>query len=134
MKMGDNVFIAAGVYIEYPEKMQVGDHVSIQHYCFISCYGGVKIGSDVSIAHGVSIITSTHPLHGGGAIRQRPLEVGSVKIGDDVWVGMKASIMMGVEIGSGTVIGAHSLVNKTIDPGVIVAGAPARVLRRRECT
>jgi acetyltransferase-like isoleucine patch superfamily enzyme len=55
---------------------------------------------------------------------------GGVRIGDRVWIGSKVSILPGVEIGEGAVIGANSVVSKDVPPFSIVGGVPARVLKQ----
>jgi acetyltransferase-like isoleucine patch superfamily enzyme len=55
-----------------------------------------------------------------------------VVLEDDVWVGVKATVMPGVRIGRGSVVAAHSVVTHDVPPHVIVAGAPARVVRALE--
>lgn len=125
--IGTDVRIKAGVIIEYPENMEIGDRVSIQQRCFLSCYGGLHIGNDVSIAHDVSIVTSTHPMDFPGTIREAPLSSAPVRIGSNVWLGMKAMVLAGVTIGSDVVVGAGSLVNEDIPANSIAYGLPARV-------
>jgi acetyltransferase-like isoleucine patch superfamily enzyme len=56
---------------------------------------------------------------------------GSIFVGNDVWIGFGASIMGGVTIGDGAIIGAHALVTKDVPPYAIVGGVPARVIRYR---
>jgi len=53
------------------------------------------------------------------------------KIGNDVWIGGNVVILTGVSVGDGAIVGANSVVTKDIPPYAIVAGAPARVLRKR---
>ncbi len=60
-----------------------------------------------------------------------PATKGSVTIGNDVWIGTKAFILSGVTIGDGAVIGANSLVATDVEPYTIVAGNPAKVIRKR---
>ncbi|RYG98835.1 MAG: CatB-related O-acetyltransferase [Alphaproteobacteria bacterium] len=55
----------------------------------------------------------------------------STNIGDDVWIGQRAVVLPGVNVGSGAVIGAHSVVTRDVPPFSVVAGAPARVIRYR---
>jgi virginiamycin A acetyltransferase len=56
---------------------------------------------------------------------------GDTVIGNDVWIGQNATIMPGVHIGDGGIIGANSLVSKDVEPYTIVAGNPIRVIRKR---
>ena len=56
---------------------------------------------------------------------------GDTVIGNDVWIGQNAVILPGVRIGDGTIIGANSVVGKDVEPYTIVAGNPAKVLRKR---
>lgn len=64
------------------------------------------------------------------AFRQRRMDR-PVTIGHDVWIGHGAVIMPGVTVGPGAVIGANSVVTRDVDPYMIVAGVPARIIRRR---
>ena len=56
---------------------------------------------------------------------------GDTVIGNDVWIGQNATIMPGVHIGDGAIIGANSLVSKDVEPYTIVAGNPIRIIRKR---
>ena len=64
-------------------------------------------------------------------IEGHPATKGDVKIGNDVWIGHGATILSGIEIGDGAVIGAMAVVTKNVRPYAIVAGNPAREIRRR---
>ena len=56
---------------------------------------------------------------------------GDTLIGNDVWIGHKATIMAGVQIGDGAIIAAHSLITKNVEPYAIVGGNPAKEIRKR---
>ncbi|ASG66427.1 galactoside O-acetyltransferase [Idiomarina piscisalsi] len=129
--VGSNVKIKSGVLIEYPDKLIIGNNVSLQHNCFLSAYGQLEIGSNVSIAHGVSILTSTHKYDSDEIIRNNKLIKSPVKIGNNVWIGMKASILSGVTIGDGCVVGAHSLVTRSFNENTVIAGIPAKLIKER---
>lgn len=57
---------------------------------------------------------------------------GNIEVGDGVWIGANSTILPGIVIGEGSVIGAGSVVTKDVDPDVVVAGNPARVIKRLE--
>jgi acetyltransferase-like isoleucine patch superfamily enzyme len=104
----------------------------------------VTIGSFSSIAPGVQVFlggehrsdwVTTFPFNvlweGAEHIRGHPKTKGNVVIGNDVWIGTEAMIMSGVTIGDGAVVGARSLVARDVEPYSVVAGNPARLVRRR---
>jgi len=64
-------------------------------------------------------------------IRGHPSTKGDVTIGNDVWVGINTLVLSGVSIGDGAVIGASSVVANDVPPYTVVAGNPARLIRRR---
>lgn len=80
-----------------------------------------------------TILSSNHTIPPVGAlIRDMPDELRSTKIGRDVWIGASAVILGGVTIGDGPVVAAGAVVAKDVEAGAVVAGVPAREVRRRE--
>lgn len=129
----DGLVLRAGVYISGYSNIKVGSNVSIHHNSFISGEGGLTIGDNVSIAHGVSILTTEHAFTSAQlAIKAQPLVFHPVFIGDDVWIGAKATILAGVQIADGCIVGAGAVVTKSItEKNSIVAGVPARHIKGR---
>ena len=106
--------------------------------------GSLRIGRFCSIAENVTILlggehytkwVSTYPfsvhLPGAENCALQHFSKGDVNIGNDVWLGFNATVLSGVIIGDGAVIGANSLVTKDIPPYAIAAGQPARVIKYR---
>jgi acetyltransferase-like isoleucine patch superfamily enzyme len=103
----------------------------------------LTVGSFCSIAAGVQVFlggehrsewTTMFPFNmweAGRLIGGPPKSKGNVVIGSDVWIGTEAMIMSGVTVGDGAVIGARSLVARDVEPYAIVAGNPARPIRKR---
>ncbi len=111
-------------------EIQIGDYCSINPFTIVYGCGGVVIGNGVRIAAHVVIIPESHnrstdavPLHRSGTTRR------GIRIEDHVWIGAGAKILDGVTIGRHCVIGANSVVNRSLPAHATAVGAPARIVR-----
>ncbi len=107
-----------------------------------SKHNQIRIGNFTSIARNVTIIEFNHNLKklstsflgkklGGHASLNDTWSKGPIEIGSDVWIGTGSSVLSGVHIGNGAVIGANSIVNTDVPDYAIVAGNPAKIIRYR---
>lgn len=135
---GDNVLIEEGVYLKNAQNLIIGSNVSIQPMCYIECGGSkenyIKIDNDVSIAHGTTIIATSHTYNSDETDIIRDMKVISspITICDNVWIGAKATVLYGTTIAAGCVIGANSLVNKDTEQDGIYVGTPAKRIKNRK--
>jgi acetyltransferase-like isoleucine patch superfamily enzyme len=91
----------------------------------IACFASVTIGQDAAIGPEVSIRDSdSHTISGSSRPPTQP-----IRIGDHVWIGARATILKGVTIGDGAIVAAGAIVTKDVEPGTLVAGAPAKFVR-----
>jgi lipopolysaccharide O-acetyltransferase len=119
------------------KKIKIGERVQMNDYVHISAIESVTIGNDVLIASHVYISDNSHGSYKGDASDtspyicpvNRPYLVAPVKISDRVWIGEGVIIMPGVTIGEGCVIGAHSIVSKSLPPNTISVGVPAKPIK-----
>lgn len=94
--------------------------------------GGVKIGDNVSIAHGSTILSTSHTFDEMNCpIKYQPIKQQETVIDDDVWIGCGVVVLSGTRIGKGCVIGANSVVTKSINDFSVAVGSPAKILKRR---
>jgi acetyltransferase-like isoleucine patch superfamily enzyme len=133
--IGDGAYIGHDTVLEayHKNEMIIGGGTWIGHGCFFHSAGGIRIGKAVGIGPGVKILTSVHkegPL--SKPIIHNRLDFGGVVIEDGSDIGMGAIILPGITIGKGAQVGAGAVVTKDIDPFTVVAGNPARVLRKRK--
>ena len=109
------------------KNIKVGKDVFINACCKFQDQGGIEIGNGVLIGHNVTLATLNHderPSHRQN-IYPKP-----IKIGDNVWIGSNATILQGVTIGNGAIIGANAVVTKNVPENTIVAGIPAKIIRK----
>jgi acetyltransferase-like isoleucine patch superfamily enzyme len=94
--------------------------------------GGLTVGDNVMISQGVSILTTEHDYtQRDQPMRDAPLILKPVNIGNDVWIGAHAVITAGVTIGDGAVVGAGAVVTRDVEPRSVCGGVPAKTLGRR---
>ena len=130
--LGDNVSIHEGVYIFEPQNLCLGNNVSIHPMCYIDATGGIEVGNDVSIAHGVTIMSTSHNFHSKDIpIKDQGVKKSKVVINHNVWLGAKATILCGISIGAGAVIGANSVVTHPVEENTINVGAPSKAIKER---
>lgn len=131
--LGDSAWIERGAVLwAFDGSICAASNVYLGPYVTIYGHGGVEIGPDSLVSMHATILSSNHgvpPL--GHKIREQPDELLPTKIGRDVWIGANAVILGGVTIGDGAVVAAGAVVTRDVEAGGIVAGAPARLLRKR---
>lgn len=94
--------------------------------------GGIEIGDAVLISPGVVITSQQHGIEQRDVdIRDQPLRFAAITIERDVWIGANATILPGVRLGHGSVVGAGAVVANDVPPLTVVVGVPARVARER---
>ena len=139
IKFGNNNTLQDNVKIECTgninhlgEGLVLGNDVGIAHNCFIHVRGKVEIGSNVIIGPHVNIISENHNFTD---LKLNIMEQGvtrkGVRIGNGVWIGTRAVILDGVDIGDNSIIAAGSVVNKSIPKNSIYGGVPAKLLKLR---
>jgi len=125
--MGKQVYITDSVTIKNTHKISLGNRISIHEYSYIEGFGEIEIGNCVSISNAVSIISTEHGFNmdcfkDSGSVQKK------IKIGSNVWIGSRATILGGVTIGNNVIIAAGSVVTKDIENNVVVAGVPAKAI------
>lgn len=120
------------------KRLIFGDNIQLNDFVHISAVEHVEIGDGCLFASHIYISDNTHGRYMGGENDSSPLVppeyreyiTAPVKIGKNVWIGEGVIVLPGVTIGDGCVIGAHSVVNKSIEPYCIAVGTPAKVIKR----
>ncbi|MFP4163561.1 MAG: acyltransferase [Chitinispirillaceae bacterium] len=127
--VGDNSRI--GPFVEIQKNAQIGRNCKVQSHTFIC--EGVNIEEECFIGHGVTFINDRYPrsTDGKGKLQtEADWKMVPTRVRRGASIGSGATIMCGVEIGEGAIVGAGSMVLKNVDAGTIVAGNPAKYIRR----
>jgi serine acetyltransferase len=132
MEIGDHTLITSHITpvelaTHKDAHLIIGSEGFINYGVSICATGSIVIGERVLIGPYAMIIDT--PFHDLYDRRKKP-EAKPVVIGNDVWIGAKASIMPGVEIGDGAVIGANSVVVKNVPAYTVVGGVPAKFIKK----
>ncbi len=113
-------------YTDCGKNIKIGKNVFINACCRFQDQGGIEIGDGSLIGHNTTIATLNHDFN---PAKRQNLTPRPVKIGKNVWIGSDCTILPGVEIGDGAIIGAGSIVTKSIPANTIAVGNPARVIK-----
>lgn len=115
----------------FDPELTIGSNVSIGYRCTISCVNRIDIGDDVTIGDHVYLADSHHKYQDvSRGIREQELTVGTVHVGRGAWIGYGAFLAGHIVIGEHAVVGSNSVVTHDVEPYTVVAGAPAKPIRR----
>ena len=123
--MGDGSRVNTPITVVRAHDIKIGRRVVIMNGCLMMSAGGITIDDDVLIAANVQLISNNHDLDNRMIITCKP-----VHICRRAWIGAGSTILPGVTVGENSVVGAGSVVTRDVEPNTIVAGNPARVIRR----
>ena len=115
-----------------------GENFQMNDYVHITAMENVKIGNNVLLASKIYISDCSHGSYAGNENDSSPLSIpknrkmfsNPVNIEDNVWLGEFVSVLPGVTIGKGTIVGANSVVSKSLPPNVIAVGTPAKPIKK----
>jgi acetyltransferase-like isoleucine patch superfamily enzyme len=113
-------------YTNFGRHIELGKDVFINHACSFLDLGGITIEDNVQIGPRVNMVSENHPLDPSN---RKSLDLKSVLIKRNAWIGAGATILPGVTIGENAVVAAGAVVNKDVPANTVVGGVPAKVIR-----
>ncbi len=128
-EIGNNTKI--GTFVEIQKNAKIGENCKIQSHTFIC--EGVTIEDNVLIGHGVVFINDTYPRatnNAGEMKSEEDWKVETILVKKGASIGSGATILANISVGEDSIVGAGSVVTKDVPPNSIIAGNPARVLRK----
>lgn len=119
-------------HTELGEFIRIGNNVGIGEFASLGGSGGLTIGDNTIIAQYFSAHPENHVFRDSSlSIKNQGTERKEISIGEGCWIGAKVTVLAGVKVGNGVVIGAGSVVTKDVEENAVVVGNPARVIRIR---
>ncbi len=135
LTLGEGATVAPNVSLRNGERIAIGRGSKIGERAYIwagDASGRITIGEDCRLGPEVFVTASDYGLSPDAKIAEQERNERDVVIGNDVWLGARVFVGAGVTIGDGCVVSAGSVVTKSLPPGSVAVGNPARIVRRRE--
>lgn len=126
-KIGANVNTYPSTWIYFPWNLTVGDWSAMGEQVLIYNLGPVTIGEKVTVSHRAQLCAGTHDY----TQPDLPLIKPPIIVHDQAWICADAFVGPGVTIGEGAIIGARCVVTKNVEPWTIMAGNPAKLIKKR---
>lgn len=126
-KIGNSVHIYPSAIIYMPWNLTIGDNSAIGEDALIYNLGKITIGNNATISHRAHLCAGTHDYSDPTLHLLKP----PINIGDNAWVCAQAFIGPGVTINEGAVVGAAAVVTKDVEAWTVVAGNPAKFIKKR---
>ena len=124
---GNNVDFETRMTIRNPGRISIGNNCTFSSFVVLDAHEAITIGDNCMFALRVTISTATHDY---AKIPMNSVTITKpVTIGNNVWFGVGSTVLPGITIGDGAVIGAHALVTKDVPPNAIIVGIPGKVLK-----
>lgn len=132
VNLGQCITFYPGVSIRGNGRLSIGDHSSINSGVIFGLTCDLTLGSHVLVGDNASFRTADHEFRDPDVpVVEQGERRGPIVVGDDVWIGANATVLRGITIGHGAVVGANSVVTRDVAAFSIVGGVPARVIGHR---
>ena len=130
--LGKPSYVSHLATLSFQKNISIGKYCRIGKECHLDGEAGIVIDDGTILAPRVVILSSSHNYQQDRFLPYDEFDKKvPVRIGSGCWIGWGAFILPGVEIGDGAIVAMGAVVSKNVGPGEIVAGNPARVVRRR---
>lgn len=128
----DNIVLSPPFYVSEKSNLMSDANVYIGPGAWMNLFGNLYIGNGTIIGPRLKVHTANHNYESDMLPYNGDVIVKDVHIGENVWIGADVTLLPGINIGEGAVIGACSCVTKSVPPFSVVGGNPAKILKYRD--
>jgi len=125
-KIDNSTTVFVPFFTNFGKHIKLGKNIFINHACTFLDLGGITIEDDVQIGPKVNLITENHPVDPS---QRKYLDLKSIRIKRNAWIGAGATILPGVTIGENSVVAAGAVVNNDVPDNSVVGGIPAKLIK-----
>ena len=130
VRIGKRNIFSEDTFVYSKGKLETGDHFFINSDSRIVCYQEICFGNHVTIASNVTIVDHDHDyLFDDDSLRLQGYKTSKINIGNNVWIGEKAILLRGANLGDNVIVAAGAVVNKSFPSNVLVGGMPAKIIK-----
>ena len=115
-----------------PNKVRIGSSTYVNRYTIFDAHDQLHIGRRVMIGPHCYFTDADHGTAPGASVQSQPMRIAPLIVEDEAWIGAHVTVLPGVRIGKGAVVGAGSVVTRDVPPMTVAVGVPARVIRKRD--
>lgn len=126
-KIDSSTTVFVPFHTNFGKHIKLGKNVFINHACSFLDLGGISIEDDVLIGPRVNLTTENHPVD---PAKRKFLDLKSILIKRNAWIGAGATILPGVTVGENSIVAAGAVVTKDVPANTIVGGVPAKIIKR----
>ena len=126
-KIDDSVEIRLPIRSDYGANLKIGKQVFINSGAMFTDLGGIELEDKVLVGPNVTITSVNHPLD---PEKRHGVELKAVLIKENAWLGANATILPGVTVGENAVVAAGAVVSKDVPANTVIAGVPAKVIKK----
>lgn len=114
-----------------PNKLVIGSRTYVNRYTIFDAHSQLEIGRRVMIGPHCYFTDADHGTAPGSSVQSQPMRIAPLIVEDEAWIGAHVTVLPGVRIGKGAVVGAGAVVTRDIPSMAVAVGVPARVIRSR---
>lgn len=132
LRLGSDILMRENIHIRIGElgKLSIGDHCFFNHGCNITCFGETTIGNNCQFGESVKFYDHNHHYKAKDkVIKEQGYSIGTIRVGNNCWIGSNVVFLKDVEIGDNVIIGAGCIIYQSVPSNTVVINRQDQLLK-----